>query len=143
MIEYLSALKRFWTLACTSETLRNKPVACVVLGEHLVLFRTSKGDVVALHNRCPHRGAPLSEGWVEKDHVVCPFHGWHFDEHGQCVKQPGCAETPIAKVCHVKHYPVCESQGFVWVYLGPLQDKPEKPFQFPYPTRRKTPPFRA
>jgi nitrite reductase (NADH) small subunit len=30
-------------------------------------------------DECPHRWAPLSEGAVEDNRVVCPWHGWSFD----------------------------------------------------------------
>jgi len=42
--------------------------------------------VHCLNDVCPHRGAPLSQGWVSEvqghDCVVCPYHGWAFDEEG-------------------------------------------------------------
>lgn len=37
------------------------------------------GELAALDNVCPHRGAPLSEGGIEDGRVVCPWHGWSFD----------------------------------------------------------------
>ena len=47
-------------------------------GRGLVLIRT--GDRVrAFENRCPHAGAPLSEGFVEQGRITCAWHGWSFD----------------------------------------------------------------
>lgn len=53
-----------------------------------MLFRDpATGKVGCLDDVCPHRGAPLSEGWVEKKNghscVVCPYHGWAFNEKGR------------------------------------------------------------
>jgi nitrite reductase (NADH) small subunit len=45
-------------------------------GGDLALFRTAAGTVFALHDRCPHRGGPLSQGIVFGDRVSCPLHGW-------------------------------------------------------------------
>ena len=60
-------------------------------GLPLVLIR--RGDsVTALENRCPHAGAPLSEGFVEGDQIVCSWHGWSFDiATGQSVDDPASA----------------------------------------------------
>jgi nitrite reductase (NADH) small subunit len=37
------------------------------------------GKPLALDNVCPHRGGPLSEGTIEGNKVVCPWHQWEFD----------------------------------------------------------------
>jgi nitrite reductase (NADH) small subunit len=37
------------------------------------------GELAALENECPHRGASLAEGAIEDGHIVCPWHGWCFD----------------------------------------------------------------
>ena len=50
------------------------------------------GDVVAAPDRCPHREAPLSAGFVEDGCLVCPYHGWKFGDDGRCVKVPSSSE---------------------------------------------------
>ena len=51
-----------------------------ILGEKVVLYRDSAGAIHCLADVCPHRGAPLHQGWVAEvnghDCVVCPYHGW-------------------------------------------------------------------
>ena len=37
------------------------------------------GELSALSNWCPHRGAPLGQGWVDGETVVCPWHSWSFN----------------------------------------------------------------
>ena len=65
-----------------------------VIGEPLLLFRTSDGAVVALEDRCCHRLAPLSKGRKEGDCVRCGYHGLKFDAGGQCVEVPGLDSVP-------------------------------------------------
>ncbi len=46
------------------------------------------GKLTALDNLCPHRGGPLSEGWIEGNAVVCPWHAWAFDAGtGDCAEE--------------------------------------------------------
>lgn len=49
-----------------------------VEGQLIGLFKD--GDVVhAIENRCPHEGAPLSEGFYDCGVVTCPLHAWEFN----------------------------------------------------------------
>ncbi|HET9576504.1 MAG TPA: nitrite reductase small subunit NirD [Usitatibacter sp.] len=48
-------------------------------GRTIALFRTEKDEVFALHDRCPHKGGPLSQGIVFGQSVSCPLHGWCID----------------------------------------------------------------
>lgn len=66
-------------------------------GRALVLVRTG-ARVVALENRCPHAGAPLSEGFVEGSLITCSWHGWSFDlATGRCPDDPD-AVVPVFEV---------------------------------------------
>jgi len=42
----------------------------------IAVFRTAAGTILAVEDRCPHRGGPLSQGIVHGDMVTCPLHNW-------------------------------------------------------------------
>jgi nitrite reductase/ring-hydroxylating ferredoxin subunit len=46
--------------------------------KRIALFNVN-GRYYAIDDVCPHRGAPLSEGELEGEAVVCPWHGAIFD----------------------------------------------------------------
>ncbi|KMK68011.1 nitrite reductase small subunit NirD [Puniceibacterium sp. IMCC21224] len=45
----------------------------------VAVFRTTKDEIFAVDDRCPHKGGPLSEGIVHGASVTCPLHNWVFD----------------------------------------------------------------
>jgi NAD(P)H-dependent nitrite reductase small subunit len=49
-----------------------------VSGETVAVFNVN-GTFHALSNRCPHRGGPLGQGFVDGTEVSCPWHNWTFD----------------------------------------------------------------
>jgi len=67
-------LRNYWYPAMAeSKVGRRKPVKVSMLGEELCLFRGAQGDVVAIQDVCPHRGARLSEGDCHyRGTVACP-----------------------------------------------------------------------
>lgn len=57
-------------------------------GRNLALFKIGE-NVFALDGVCPHKGAPLGNGWCEEGVVACPMHGWRFDiRSGACLDAP-------------------------------------------------------
>jgi nitrite reductase (NADH) small subunit len=48
-----------------------------VRGKLIALFRVA-GRHFAIDDVCPHMGASLSGGYVEKGIVTCPWHAWRF-----------------------------------------------------------------
>ena len=109
-------LRNRWYVAAFSEDLAGKPLGRTLLGEPVVLFRLADGAPVALEDRCVHRQAPLSLGEVVGDALRCSYHGLCFDATGACVRVPG--QRAIPPGARVRAYPVAESQGFVFVWIG-------------------------
>ncbi len=90
--------------------------ARTVIGEPLLLYRTSSGEVVALEDRCCHRQAPLSRGRREGDCVRCGYHGLKFDSQGVCVEVPGMDGVPSK--ARVRRFPVVVKHHWVFVWMG-------------------------
>ena len=85
-----SYLRNFWYAAAASERVTSDaPLGVEMLGMKLSLFRDAQGVVRCVSDVCPHRGAPLSKGWVEKHDghncVVCPYHGVFWMSNGKRV----------------------------------------------------------
>lgn len=117
-------LKNVWYAAAISEKVGKKPVEVELCGKQMVLWREeATGRVRCIDNACPHRGAPLSGGWItEKEGhscVVCPYHGWALDGEGTLHDVPAASnkgEWPKRPL--VDAYPVEEKGGFVWLFYG-------------------------
>ncbi len=61
----------------------------------IALFRLSDGEILAVENKCPHKGGVLSEGMVCGRMVHCPLHDWRIDLRSGAVQEPdtGCVAT--------------------------------------------------
>jgi nitrite reductase (NADH) small subunit len=81
----------------------------VVGGKALAVFRTRTGRVFAVDGVCPHRGAPLADGMLAGEQVVCPYHAFRFDSATGACDQPG--------VCAIATDPVEVRDGAVLVTL--------------------------
>jgi phthalate 4,5-dioxygenase oxygenase subunit len=123
--------RRFWLPALLPSELPrpdSDPIRFRILGEDLVAFRDTDGQVGFLAQNCPHRGASLFFGRNEECGLRCVYHGWKFDRQGNCVDMPN--EPPESdfkdKVTAVA-YPSAEWGGFVWIYMGPPDKQPPLP----------------
>ena len=123
-------LRRYWTPALLSEeapTPGGDPVRVRLLGEDLVAFRDNTGRIGLIQENCPHRGASLYFGRNEAGPdgtcgLRCPYHGWQFDADGACIDMPSEPATSTFKErVRAKAYPVHESGGIVWTYMGPAE----------------------
>ncbi|MEC4803173.1 MAG: aromatic ring-hydroxylating dioxygenase subunit alpha [Jaaginema sp. PMC 1079.18] len=122
--------RNFWYPVVPLELLKNEqPYSFTLLGEAIVVWLDKEGKPAASRDRCCHRSAKLSLGTVEDGCIVCPYHGWQFDETGECQKVPQLSDaTKIPKTYKIQAYLCTERYGYVWVCLGePLQPIPEIP----------------
>lgn len=121
-----------WFVACGSDELKAKPLARIIQGRPLVIFRSSNG-VTALTDRCPHRNVPLSMGRVVGGELECAYHGWKFDGAGACTTVPGLmTQDPSLKSRCAERFAARELDGFVWVYSSPNAEPTHEPFRFPH-----------
>jgi vanillate O-demethylase monooxygenase subunit len=110
-----------WYVVAGASEVGRELLARTVCGRHIVLYRTEAGDAVALDDRCPHRGFPLSAGALVGDEVQCGYHGLRFDPCGTCVRVPGQERIPSR--ADVGTRPLVEQGAWIWIWMG----DPERP----------------
>jgi len=130
-----NVFRRYWLPAALSSELPEPdgaPVRVRLLGEDLIAFRDSAGEIGLVEAFCPHRRAPLFFGRNEHLGLRCVYHGWKFDRTGTCVDLP--TEPPDSSYkdkIRLDCYPTWEGGGIVWAYLGPHETMPAPPdFEF-------------
>jgi phenylpropionate dioxygenase-like ring-hydroxylating dioxygenase large terminal subunit len=112
-------LNNFWYAVEFSNAIDKKPQLLQILDRQLVLYRTEDGQIQAMDNTCIHRGAALVNGWVDKDCIVCPYHGWQYQPDGTCSKIPShLPGITIPKQAKMTTYSVQEKYGWIWLFLG-------------------------
>ncbi len=130
-----TGFRNYWYPVMFSRRLGRKPVAIKLCGEPIVLVRHA-GRAYALHDRCPHRGVPLSQGeQAFPGFLTCAYHGWTYDlATGDLAAV--LTDGPDSPICgkaavRVGTYPVAERAGLVWVYVG---DQPAPPVEADVPS---------
>ena len=99
-----------------------------LLGEDLVAFRDTNGQVGLFAANCPHRGASLFFGRNEECGLRCSYHGWKFDVTGRCVDMPNEPEESTFKdKVRARAYPCQDVNGTLWAYMGPREVPPPLP----------------
>lgn len=120
--------KRFWYPIIPVSLLADGPKSFVLLGENIVVWLDSHNQPVALIDRCCHRSAKLSKGKVIENVIECPYHGWRYDQQGQCVHMPQLPDKKPAASYKVTKFHAKILYGYVWVCLSePLFDIPSIP----------------
>jgi phenylpropionate dioxygenase-like ring-hydroxylating dioxygenase large terminal subunit len=106
----------WYVVAFSHEVGSAQPLQRYCCGERIVLFRDAQGAPIALHDRCPHRGSPLSLGKIAGNAIQCIYHGFQFGGDGRCIRVP--SQATIIPELAVPSYPVIEKGGFVWLWPG-------------------------
>jgi len=78
-------------------------------GQTVALFNVG-GTFHALAGRCPHRGGPLGQGFLDGSEVSCPWHNWTFDVT--------TGENVASAELKIPRFEVKVDDGAVYVKLG-------------------------
>lgn len=110
-------LMREWHPVARSEDLLAGIKAIRLLGQDLVLWRSPKG-ITAWRDRCPHREAKLSLGWISPEkYFICPDRGLAYNSKGRCVDIPAHPDLTPLKQLRIEPFFVRECYGLIWVAL--------------------------
>jgi 5,5'-dehydrodivanillate O-demethylase len=114
-------MRRYWHPIAASAELAKEPTKAVrILCEDLVLYKDRSGALGLIGQACAHRRVNLLYGIPEQQGLRCPYHGWLYNEKGQCLEQPAEApDSTFKERIKLPAYPVQELGGLIWAYLGP------------------------
>ena len=121
-------LRGRWYPLTASANVAGAPLAVDRFGERIVLWRDPGGIVHAQEDRCPHRGARLSQGRVLDETIVCPYHGIRIDADGRIASVPALPGCPIEGRLAVRTYAVTEIAGAIFAYFPTPANEPAIPF---------------
>ena len=132
-------LRRYWHPVALTSEVSTTPLQIKILGEDLVIFKTTKNKIGLVHKNCPHRRASLVYGKCETNGIRCCYHGWLFSTDGEILETPGeDPESKQAKLVREKFklgaYPIKELNGIIFAYMGPPEKTPEFPHYDAYET---------
>ena len=82
-----------WTTMLPLAALDGRPERVEVAGVGVVLYRDGS-DVMAVGERCPHMGAPMTDGRIDRGRIVCPG----------MVRDSSCETGPCSAVRLPRHY---------------------------------------
>src|SRR5262245_48655061 len=82
----------FISVAKVGEIPEGEGRAFAVEGRMIAVFLQG-GEYLAIDDFCPHMGASLASGSIERDIVTCPWHAWRF-----CARDGAWCENPRIKV---------------------------------------------
>ena len=110
-------LNDWHAVAAVEQLTENEPFAARLLGVDIVLWQ-SAGAVRVWQDLCIHRGTRLSMGKVVDNCLICPYHGWTYNEDARCVHIPAHPEQKPPEKARVQTYHVQVKYELVWVCMG-------------------------
>jgi phthalate 4,5-dioxygenase len=140
-------IRRYWVPALLSEEIPGPdcaPTRVKLLGEELVAFRDTQGRIGLIGEHCAHRGTSLFFGRNEECGLRCIYHGWKYDVDGNVLDTPAePGESDFRKKLRHTAYPIHESNGVIYAYLGPRDKMPlfpnyewtQVPLEYTYVTK--------
>lgn len=118
----------WYVIGETKDVTACKPTKVLVNNKPITLWKDNNSRFMAIDDVCPHRGASLSEGRVDKhlNCVVCPYHTFKFNKHGRLVQTPGQktirSNMLFNQKTDIPHYNVVNFNGWLYLHSEPKYD---------------------
>ena len=93
-----------------------KPV--MIWQQPIAIYRDVNGCLHALEDICPHKGVALHKGKVQGCNLACAYHGWEFNNEGDCVGIPYLSPEQKLPRAQVRSYPIQEKYDLIWIFPG-------------------------
>ncbi len=120
---------QWYVILWSKEVKKNQVIGIKRFGENLVIWRDSQGNPGAARDQCPHRGIKLSLGKIKDDHLQCPFHGFEYNQAGECKLIPANGKAAaVPEHIRAAAYTVNEANGFIYLWYT---DDPVRVANFP------------
>jgi phenylpropionate dioxygenase-like ring-hydroxylating dioxygenase large terminal subunit len=131
LVSEMAFLRDYWHPVATAADVRasqGAPRRVRLFGQEYVLWQAEGSEPAMSDPYCPHRAADLATGWIDGRDLVCPYHGWRFDDAGACTHIPQLdAGLPVPPKAKLHTYPVLERYGVLWTCVGtPVSDGPPR-----------------
>lgn len=111
----MEKFQKSWYVVGESENMKqNVPKKITVWSKDYVLWK-NLDKYYALEDVCKHRGVALSSGKVEKNEIICPYHGYKYDSNGNLTHVPGI-KFKSCKKYNIAKFMVVEKNG--WLYMN-------------------------
>lgn len=111
-------LAQHWFPVARIQDVSTTPQQVTLLDVNMALYKTESGHIHLVRDICPHRGVPLTKGWVKGEHIVCPYHGLEYNAQGKCTKIPAQPNlTKISDRFSLTKFPVIQKFGLVWTSI--------------------------
>jgi phenylpropionate dioxygenase-like ring-hydroxylating dioxygenase large terminal subunit len=106
-----------WYVIGEKKKFKNKKLYKIKIWNNDYLVWKNNNIYYGMDNYCSHRGASLALGKIVDNNVVCPYHGYQFNNNGKLCKIPGL-NFVNTNVHNQNTYEVVEKNG--WVYLNTI-----------------------
>jgi len=107
----MSGAEKRWVRVTSCDGIPLREGKAVEVGGRCIAIFNLGDSFLAVDNRCPHRGGPLSDGIVSGSSVVCPLHAWAFNLSSGAV-----VNHPESQAC-LTTFPVRVEAGIVWMEI--------------------------
>ena len=127
MISEIGNLKDYWhVIALTKELKPGRSLKRRLYGHPFLVWRALNGKLHALTDCCAHQKSPIEVEDYQNNRIVCPYHGWEYNETGKLLRVPSSPGACEKLKCSIDHFSIDESDGFVWIGLEPSR-QPTQP----------------